>query len=166
MKAPEVRFLVFFLLLLTAAFSIIALQSVNDAVIVPYTAFIARISGSILGVLGEEIVVSGCDLRSPRFAVTIFNGCNGVIASLVFSAAVLAFPASWRSKITGVAIGLLVIQLLNLVRIVSLYYIGAFLPDYFNQAHIVIWQSVVIAAAVAMWIVWARHGTIQVEDHQ
>jgi exosortase H (IPTLxxWG-CTERM-specific) len=138
------------------AFTTIALQSVNDAVVIPYTAFVARISGAALGLLGEDITVTGCELRSPRFAVTIYNGCNGLITSLIFVSGVLAFPSSWKAKAAGVVGGLLAIQVINQVRIVSLYYIGVFLPDYFDESHILIWQSLVILAGVGLWIVWAR----------
>ncbi|HOC44850.1 MAG TPA: exosortase H [Thermoanaerobaculales bacterium] len=155
-RRPDVRFLVLFLGILLVAFTTIAFQKVNDAVVNPYTGFVARLSGAVLGLIGEDITVTGCELRSPRFAVTIYNGCNGLITSLIFVSGVLAFPASWRAKAVGVIAGLLAIQALNLVRIVSLYYIGVFLPDYFDESHILIGQSLVILAGVGLWIVWAR----------
>ena len=155
-QRPDVRFLVLFLGILLVAFTTIAFQKVNDAVVNPYTGFVARLSGAVLGLIGEDITVTGCELRSPRFAVTIYNGCNGLITSLIFVSGVLAFPASWRAKAAGVIAGLLAIQAINLVRIVSLYYIGVFLPDYFDESHILIWQSLVILAGVGLWIVWAR----------
>ncbi len=52
-----------------------------------------NVSGHVLGLLGEDITINGCVLRSPRFAVTIYNGCNGLITSLIFISGVLAFPA-------------------------------------------------------------------------
>ena len=155
-QRPDARFLVLFLGILLIAFTTIALQPVNDAVVIPYTAFVARISGAVLSVLGEDITVAGCELRSPRFAVTIYNGCNGLITSLIFASGVLAFPASWRAKAAGVVGGLLAIQVINQVRIVSLFYIGVFLPEYFDESHILIWQSLVILAGVGLWIAWAR----------
>ncbi len=155
-QRPDIRFLVLFLAILLVAFTTIAFQTVNDAVVIPYTAFVARMSGVVLGLFGEDIMVAGCELRSPRFAVTIYNGCNGLITSLIFISGVLAFPASWRAKGIGIACGLLAIQAINLVRIVSLFYIGVFLPDYFDESHILIWQSLVILAGVGLWVVWAR----------
>jgi exosortase H (IPTLxxWG-CTERM-specific) len=155
-QRPDARFLVLFLGILLVAFTTIALQPVNDAVVIPYTAFVARISGAVLDLLGEDITVTGCRLSSPRFAVTIYNGCNGLITSLIFVSGVLAFPASWRAKAAGVVGGLLAIQAINQVRIVSLFYIGVFLPDYFDESHILIWQSLVILAGVGLWIAWAR----------
>jgi len=153
---PDTRFIILFLTFLGSTFTIIALRPVNDAVVVPYTAFIARVSGVILNLFGESATVAGCLVSSPRFAVTIYNGCNGLITSLIFVAGVLAFPARPVAKLIGVAGGLLVIQVINMARIVSLFYIGIFLPDLFNDAHIFVWQSLVILAGVALWVIWAN----------
>lgn len=155
-RRPESRFLILFLTILAVSFTVIALQPVNDRFVVPYTTQIARMSGLVLKVLGEDITINGVILKSPRFAVTIYNGCNGLITSLIFVSGVLAFPASFRSKILGVIGGLVAIQLINLIRIVSLFYIGIYLPKFFNQSHIFIWQSLVILAGVSLWVLWAN----------
>jgi len=155
-RRPESRFLISFLSILGISFTVIALRPVNDAFVVPYTTLIAKVSGTVLGLFGEDITMNGCVLRSPRFAVTIYNGCNGLITSLIFISGVLAFPARWSAKAAGVVGGLLAIQLINLVRIISLFYIGIYLPKLFNSSHIFIWQSLVILAGVTLWITWAH----------
>ena len=127
-RRPESRFLIMFLSILGISFLVIALRSVNDAFVVPYTTLIARVSGFVLHLMGEDITINGCVLRSPRFAVTIYNGCNGLITSLIFVSGVLAFPSRWSAKLIGVVGGLLAIQVINLVRILSLFYIGIYLP--------------------------------------
>lgn len=155
-EKEESRFLILFLVLLAGFFLIVALQSVNDAIVVPYTAFVAKVSGRTLQFFGEDLSINGCVLRSPRFAVTIYNGCNGLITSLIFVAGVLAFPARWYAKIYGALGGLLAIQAINLLRIVSLFYIGVFFPKFFNSSHVYIWQSIVILFGVGLWIIWAQ----------
>jgi len=155
-RRPEARFLVGFMLILGVSFTVLALRPVNDTVVLPYTELVARASGVVLAVLGEEITVDGCDLRSPRFSVMIYNGCNGLITSLIFVSGVLAFPAPWRAKLIGCLAGLVAIQVINMVRIVSLFYIGVFAPRFFTQAHIFVWQSIVILAGIVLWVVWAR----------
>ena len=163
---PESRFLIVFLVLLIGGFFVIALQPVNDAVVVPFTTGVATASGAVLQLFEDDLTVVGCDLRSPRFAVTIYNGCNGLITSLIFVAGVLAFPARVRAKVIGIVIGLVAIQLINLIRIVALFYTGVYLPDLFDESHLVIWQSIVILFGVALWITWARLATRTVApDH-
>ncbi len=155
-QRAEVRFLVLFLVLLGVSFTVVALKPVNDSVVVPYTAQVARMSGAVLDLLGENAKVKGCVVSSPRFAVTIYNGCNGLITSLIFISGVLAFPARWPAKLLGVVGGLVAIQLINLIRIVSLFYVGVFIPRFFSQSHIFVWQSIVILAGVALWVYWAH----------
>ena len=155
-QKPEARFLILFLTTLGVSFTVLALRQVNDAFVTPYTAVIAQMSGFVLRIFGEKATVTGCVVSSPRFAVTIYNGCNGLITSLIFVSGVLAFPAKFSAKLIGVIGGLLTIQLINLVRIVSLFYIGIFLPHHFNEAHIFVWQSLVIIAGISLWIVWAH----------
>jgi exosortase H (IPTLxxWG-CTERM-specific) len=151
----EITFLVVFLVLLAASFTLISWQPVNDGVIVPFTAGVAAVSGWTLDLLGQPVTMSGTVIRSPRFAVNIENGCNGVETMLIFLSAVLAFPAPWRSRLLGVAIGMVAIQLVNLVRVVALFLTGAYLPDLFNASHTVVWQTVVILCGVLLWILWA-----------
>lgn len=153
---PESRFLILFLSILGVSFTVVALKPINDGFVVPYTTFIAKISGTVLGLLGEKITIHGCQLTSPRFAVTIYNGCNGLITSLIFISGVLAFPARWTAKAIGVVAGLVAIQVINLIRIVSLFYIGIYLPKFFNESHIFVWQSIVILSGVALWVAWAH----------
>lgn len=155
-RKPEARFLILFLTILGVSFTVVALRQVDENFVTPYTAVIARMSGFVLRIFGEKVVVTGCVVSSPRFAVTIYNGCNGLITSLIFISGVLAFPARASAKLIGVIGGLLTIQLINLVRIVSLFYIGVFLPQHFNDAHIFIWQSLVIIAGISLWIMWAH----------
>lgn len=151
----ELTFLAVFALLLAASFSLISLNWVNDHAIEPFTGWIARASGVALDLLGQDVTRTGTVIRSPRFAVNIRNGCNGVEAMLIFLAAVLAFPASWRSRLLGLALGILVIQAVNLVRVVALFLTGAYLPQFFDASHTVVWQTLVILTGVLLWVFWA-----------
>jgi exosortase H (IPTLxxWG-CTERM-specific) len=152
----ELTFLIAFALLLGVSFSLISLNWVNDHAIEPLTAGIARVSGAVLDLLGQNVTMAGTVIRSPRFAVNIRNGCNGVEAMLIFLAAVLAFPASWRSRLLGLGLGILVIQVVNLIRVVALFLTGAYLPRFFDTSHTVIWQTLVILTGVLLWIFWAN----------
>lgn len=155
-RRQETRFLILFLVILGVSFFVVALQPVNDHFVVPFTTLVARISGAILHLFGEDLTVNGCQLSSPRFAVTIYNGCNGLITSLIFISGVIAFPARWVAKVLGVVGGLVAIQAINLVRIISLFYIGIYLPGLFSSSHIFIWQSIVILFGVGLWLLWAE----------
>ncbi|MCK5828109.1 hypothetical protein KAH43_06235, partial [Candidatus Bipolaricaulota bacterium] len=73
----------------------------------------------------------------------------------LFLIAVVALPARWTAKLIGVGIGIGGIFLVNIVRLVSLYFIGVHWPTFLDQAHQLIWQSLLIVIAVALWLFWA-----------
>ena len=153
---PEVRFLATFLLVLGASFAFLAWKPVNDHLVEPFTGGIAKASGVALRAIGQEVTRSGSMLRSPRFAVNIRNGCNGVEAMVILLAAIVAFPAPWKARLVGLAAGAVAIQVVNLLRVVALFLTGAYLPRFFDTSHTVVWQSLVILSAVLIWILWAQ----------
>lgn len=164
-RRRSVGFLVKFVVLLVVFYLIVASRPVNDHVIVPFTAGIASVSAKVLTVLGEPAEVSGTEIRSHSFGVNIENGCNGVETALLFGAAVLAFPSSWTRRLIGLLIGFAAIQVLNLFRVVTLFWIGLHRPALFNSSHTVIWQSVVVLFGVLLFLVWAsRERRLTVES--
>jgi exosortase/archaeosortase family protein len=92
--------------------------------------------------------------------VNINNGCNGVEAMLILLACIVSFPASWRARMAGLFLGAVAVQLLNAVRIVTLYLLGAYHPRLFEIFHTAVWQIVIILAAIGFFLAWsARVGT-------
>ncbi len=158
-RRRQVVFLVLFVVILAGGFTVLSLNWVNDHLIVPFTTGVASASGTTLNLIGQDVTRQGTVIRNDRFAVNIENGCNGVETLLIFLAAVLAFPASWRWRLIGLAVGTVAIQLVNLVRVVALFLTGSYLPDLFDTSHTVIWQTLVILSGVVLWILWANRAT-------
>ena len=50
----------------------------------------------------------------------------------------------------------MLIQLVNLVRVVALYLTGAYLPRLFDASHTVVWQTLVVLFGVLLWVGWAH----------
>ena len=154
-RREQVLFLVVFAVLVVGGFTLLSVHWVNDHLVEPFTAWVARASGWLLAALGQEIVRDGTILRSPDFAVNIENGCNGLETMLIFLAAVLAFPARWSARLSGLALGIVAIQAVNLVRVAALFLTGAYFPSFFDTSHTVVWQTVVILSGVLLWLLWA-----------
>ncbi len=128
----------------------------NDHVIVPFTARIVTVSTAVLRALGEPVRSVGTQIRATAFAVDVKNGCNGVEAMLILVAAVLAFPAPWVRRLAGIAVGVAIIQALNLVRVVSLFWLGVHRRDVFETFHTAVWQTILILVAVGVFLLWSR----------
>lgn len=155
MKKPQILFLVKFFAVLVGAYLLIAWNPVNDNVIVPFTAGVAKVSGVLLNVIGQDVTVTNTVIRSSRFAVNINNGCNGVEAMLILLASIVAFPASMKARAAGLLLGALAVQVLNAIRIITLYLLGAYQPRLFDLFHTAIWQIVIIMAAIGFFLVWS-----------
>jgi len=156
LATPVGRFVGIYAAVLSVGFLVLALRPVNDHVVNPYTTFVAHEARLALNLLGEGATVTGQVLSSPRYSVAIFNGCNGLEAILIFVSGVVAFPAPWRTKVLGIVLGFAAIQVFNVVRVVSLFYVGIHRREWFTVAHVLVWQSLVIVFGVVLWLVWVR----------
>src|SRR6201995_885460 len=107
-----IRFFVVFLLLLAVLFGLELTPPVQDWFVVPWTNTLARISAGLVTLFDSDVTATGKVLRSTSngFAGWIGAGCNGVEATLVLLAAMLAFPASWSRKILGLVAGIAAVQ--------------------------------------------------------
>ena len=151
------RFAILFVVLLVGLFAF-QLTPPGQALVVPWTGLVADTSAGLIRAFDGDARSVGKALYSERtgFAVTIEAGCNGVEAMLVLLAGILAFPAPWRLKLIGLAIGVVAIQALNIVRIVSLFYLGQWDAQWFEWAHLYIWQTLIMLDALIVWLLWIR----------
>jgi exosortase/archaeosortase family protein len=104
---------------------------------------------------GFPVLIEGTNLVSGTFRVDVSPACSGAVPSMIYLAAVFAYPAAWRAKLIGGALGLAIIFGVNLIRVVALFLIGLFEPRLFHETHVYIAQSLVVAIAVATWLFWA-----------
>jgi exosortase H (IPTLxxWG-CTERM-specific) len=148
------KFLIRFAVILAVLYLPLTLEPVDKSVIVPFSRVIAVASGAMLNALGQHVSVSGVILTAGSNAVSIQNGCNGVEAVVFLIAAILAFPATWRQRIIGLVAAVALIQILNLIRVVTLFLINRYKPDLFELFHLAIWQTVIGGAAIALFYVW------------
>ena len=153
------RFVLVFGLLLGAFYALV-LFPWADRLLYEYLRANAWMANVILRGLGAHTQVSDVTIRSGDFAISVRRGCDALEPAWFFSAAVLAFPVRWRCKPRGLLLGVTAILLLNLVRIVSLFFIGRHLPKFFPAAHLEFWPVAFILVALALWIVWIRSALV------
>jgi len=153
-----VRFFVVFLLLQGALFGLELTPWAQEWFVVPWTNMLASISASLVKLFDPNVIAQGKVLQSARngFAVSIEAGCNGVEATLVLAAAMLAFPATWRHRLAGIVVGVAAVQLLNVVRVVSLFYLGQWNQQVFEWAHLYVWQALIMLDVLIVWVIWVR----------
>ena len=154
-----IRFTVLFCVLLLGLFTLELVRPVEQYVILPFTAGIADVSTFLIRLFDDDAIAYGKVIQSTStgFAVSIERGCNGIEAVIILASAIFAFPAPWKHKLAGFAIGFVAIQALNLVRIISLFYLGQYSHTWFEWFHLYLWQALIILDALVVWLLWLRY---------
>ena len=116
----------------------------------------ADMTSRALNLAGTSTRVDGTIIASDSFAVSIVAECTAVGPLVLFIGAVLAYPSTLRSKVLGAVLGLTVLTAVNLVRIMSLFWIGSAYPQYLSLAHLLVWQTAIIVLAVVLWLLWVE----------
>jgi exosortase/archaeosortase family protein len=101
-------------------------------------------------VLGQDIV--------GRFGMEVVRECDGAEASILYTAAVIAFPASMAQRAVGLVAGYAGITVVNVARLCVLYLVGVHAPSSFEFAHELSGPLIVTAtlSGFLLWIGWTR----------
>jgi len=150
-----------FVLLITVFFSALTYGPVVERVDIGWA--LAQTSAWVSWVLlmglgnlvGFPVDIRGTNLGSGQFVVDVSPACSGAVPSMIYLAAVFAYPTNARAKVIGTGVGLAIIFFVNVMRVVTLFLIGLFANDYFHDTHVYVAQALVVAIAVATWLFWA-----------
>lgn len=153
------RYLLLFLFFQITLFGIEMLSSVQQAIIIPWTSMLAKISATLLQWFDSDVSSYGIVIHSlsSGFGVSIEAGCNGIEACIILIAAMLAFPAPWKYKLVGILSGIVAVQALNVVRVITLYYLGQWNMNVFEFAHLYLWQALIMLDVLVVWLLWVRY---------
>ena len=146
------------MVVLAALFAAELTPPVQSALVIPWTEALARASAALVTLFDSRVAAFGKILQSTSngFAISIEAGCNGIEAAIILIAAMVAFPASWKHRAIGILAGLAAVQALNIVRVVSLFYIGQWNLAAFEWAHLYAWQALIMLDVLIVWLVWIR----------
>lgn len=155
------RFFLVFLAVQLSLFGINMLNWVQQHLVLPWTTLLAKICATVLTTFDASASAAGKVLWNTQtgFGVSIEPGCNGIEACIVLFAAIVAFPERWRHKLVGLVAGFVAVQALNVVRVLSLYYIGQWNTTIFNFAHEYLWQALIMLDVLVVWLLWVRAGS-------
>ena len=137
-------------------FTVLRTSVVREYVAQPLALVVTLISVWVLNLFSLKATASGTVLSVEGFAARVDDVCTGIFVVAIYASAVLAYPSRAKEKLKGLLLGVSVILSLNLIRVVSLMYIGRYFPSFFETAHLLIWQSLIIFAALLAWIYWTE----------
>jgi len=158
-SARGVRAIVVFVVLMGLFYGFVHTPANEPTAFRSYLALIARVVGGILGLFGYEATVTERVIHTPGFSLEIVRGCDAIEPAATYIAAVLASPVGIWPKLPGILIGTAGLLLINLIRIVSLFFVGVYYPSAFDMLHEDVWQAAFMVLAVGFWAIWVQWAT-------
>ena len=122
-----------------------------------YSKLIVFITHHILNLFHIQSSYHGTIITLPGVSLDVLFGCNGLEAVMIYSIAILAFPAAWKKKLIGIIVGFIIIQVINIIRIVGLAYAAVNYREVFKILHIYIAQGLMIAIALGTFFIYLNY---------
>lgn len=118
---------------------------------------LVRVADALIQLFGGHATRDAAVLRAPAgFAVEMRDGCNAINVVILLWSAVLAFPAPWKLKLMGIGLGSLIIQVVNILRFISLFYLGQYSMTWFDFAHAYLWESLIVLDTMVVFWYWVN----------
>ena len=120
---------------------------------------LASAATRMAGWAGSVATVNDNIIHAGPVAMDINHECTGVFVLFVLVSFVAAYPAPWRAKLAGMAVGIAALTFINALRIATLIRLVEWQPTLFDYFHEYVWQGafLMLVTLYAMtWVEWAR----------
>jgi len=156
-----IRFLITYIVLMGLFVLLIGLEPIKKIVDINglYTTMIVYLSDLALKPFGIVQGIHGSIITLKGMALDVRFGCNGLEAFLIYTVAIISFPAGIGKKVIGIIGGFIILQVLNVMRIAGLGLSGIYLRQYFYYIHIYVAQGIMIALALMCFFIWLNYAT-------
>lgn len=106
--------------------------------------------------LGARSTQRASVVQLDQAALEINHECTGIFVLLVYAVFVVAYPAPWLQRASGILVGAVVLMLVNVSRLIALTVIVSRYPSMFGYFHEYFFQGVFIALLAALASVWTE----------
>jgi exosortase H (IPTLxxWG-CTERM-specific) len=154
-KKPVFYFCMVFCAVLMTISILLRLDFFQTHLLTPHLKQIAVLCSTAIHTLGTSCDVSDTSILSDKFSINIVPGCDSIYPTALLWAALIAYPATWKSKLLGMAGGTVVLFIINILRVLSMFYVGRAFPSLFEFVHVYAWQALFILLTLALWLLWA-----------
>ena len=110
----------------------------------------------LAGLTGSGATAQADEISVGDLLVHINFECTGVYVLLILFVFLLAYPASWRSRLLGAGLGVVALELLNVFRIAVLVRVAELQPALFDYMHEYVWQGLFLVLTVAYAMTWVE----------
>ena len=158
-KISLVKFIISYIVLMAIFLLMIGLESIKSLVDIngAYTHMVVQLSVFLINIMGEVKAVSGSVIQLNHLAMDIQFGCNGLEAFMIYIAGILSFPTTVRHKLIGIVIGFFILQIINILRIAGLGWVGLYAHSYFHYFHVYVAQGMMIVVSFILFLIWLQY---------
>jgi exosortase/archaeosortase family protein len=114
--------------------------------------WLAHLTGGTSRVYEDQIQVAA-------LAIHINHECTGVYVLIILCTFLLAYPARWSARMSGLLIGIVALTVINVVRLSFLVRVAELQPALFSYFHEYVWQGVFLVLVIAYAMSWVEHST-------
>lgn len=127
----------------------------------PATWLVTKQSSAVLNLFGEGTTI----LANPgtpsvaiqlgmRSALNVYEGCNSLNVMIVFVAFIIAFGGNRKKLIWFVPAGIVLIYIINLARVIGLFYVAEYWQRYFYYVHKYAFTGIIYLFVLILWWGW------------
>ena len=91
------------------------------------------------------------------FSIQILAECSALTYCSILAAAILSYPAPRALRIKAAILGFVFLQGINVLRLISLLYVGHYWPEQFTWVHQNLWPIFLSVDLVLLYLLWIRH---------
>ena len=121
----------------------------------PVNLLLAQTVETVVVRMDMAVTRTGTVLMHPDgFGYRIDYVCSGFRPAALIAITILVVRATWAQRIAGILIALVGIEVINVGRLIHLYWLGVHWPEAFSVAHEVVWNVVAVLAVLAYLGTW------------
>ncbi|WP_372756519.1 archaeosortase/exosortase family protein [Mariniflexile sp.] len=107
---------------------------------------------------GGEVVLNKASTiyHNNYIVLNIADACNGLELIVLYIGFIVCMPSKFLRKALYIAIGIILLDIANILRCVGLIYLREYYHAYFEFAHHYIFKIVVYSVTFLIWVVYTR----------
>ena len=147
-----------FLIALVALITCTCLPGFDRTIATPLTQGLAVVAGEIIGLIDGDTWRSGSAIhhKDSPFVAIIDSACSGIEVLMILVAGIVAVRATLQHKAIIALVAFAIIELTNVARIVSLFFVGRWSVIAFDWGHTVVWPSLLAIEALTILLFYQR----------
>jgi len=128
------------------------------------TAWVITVSGWPAETVHHSARPTTSILYQNQAIVSVYEGCNGINVMIVFLAFVFAFGPIGKTLSWFAPVALLIIHISNLLRIIFLFWVTLYLPNFLYLMHKYFFTAFIYAIVFIIWIIWVKKFAITTRE--